>query len=259
MNKQLTLIFILIFSLSVFSQKNNQIKKYNINDKIDSLNRSELNQNLKIEKLNKLVNFKTDSLEKELLYFKVKEDYYSTALSDQANRFTLIISGILALLALLSFGLFKNEVSKIRLETDKKLSKHKKEIKKYKKQLLETNTDLKSAKGNLSTAIAKHFEKEKDFAHSFFYYVAAAKGHGESANEKANPEEASETNYAVCLSNIRLAMDSLDKIELEEDIETLKIKPELTQTYMDDVSKIENVEVRNKIAEVRVKFLKLIE
>ena len=129
MNKQLTLIFILIFSLSVFSQKNNQIKKYNINDKIDSLNRSELNQNLKIEKLNKLVNFKTDSLEKELLYFKVKEDYYSTALSDQANRFTLIISGILALLALLSFGLFKNEVSKIRLETDKKLSKHKKEIK----------------------------------------------------------------------------------------------------------------------------------
>ena len=258
MNK-LILFLILIISISVFSQNNNNLNKQSIKEKIDSLSLSKSKQNLKIEKLNNLINSKNDSLEKELLYFKVKEDYYSTALSNQANRFTLIISGILALLALLSFGLFKIEISKIRQETNKKLSKHKKEIKKYKKQLSETNTDLKGAKGNLYTAIAKHFEKENNFVNAFFYYLTAAKNHGHLPNKNLTQDKKSEKDYSVCQSNINLAMDSLKKIKSDDDIESLKLKLESSQKIMDFITNIESEKVKNKIAEVRVEFLKLIE
>jgi len=54
-----------------------------------------------------------DSLQRELLYYKAKDDYYSTALSDQSTRFATIVGAIIGLAALFGFGWFQRLVTKI--------------------------------------------------------------------------------------------------------------------------------------------------
>ena len=118
MIKNIFLLFLIIFTTTFYSQTKS----------LDSKNKKENLSEAKIKNIENLLKFKSDSLNKELLYYKVKEDYYSTALSDQGNRFTLILSGILAVFALVSFGAFKYEISNIKKETNQKLKIHKDEI-----------------------------------------------------------------------------------------------------------------------------------
>ncbi|MCK8492902.1 hypothetical protein M0L20_13625 [Spirosoma sp. RP8] len=65
---------------------------------------------------------RTDSLQKELQFYKIKEDYYSDAMSDQANRFSLLVGGLLALAGLLSWGVIKYEVVTLRKEVEEILT-----------------------------------------------------------------------------------------------------------------------------------------
>ena len=80
MMKNIFLLFLLIFTTTFYSQTKS----------LDSKNKKENLSEAKIKNIENLLKFKSDSINKELLYYKVKEDYYSTALSDQGNRFTLI-------------------------------------------------------------------------------------------------------------------------------------------------------------------------
>jgi|GEM_PF-2623542 len=257
-----TTIIIILLSISflTFSQNLGKNKITNLNN-TNHLNINKISHDSLLEKSKVLMNFKSDSLEKELLYYKVKEDFYTAALSDQANRFTLIITGILALFAIISFGAFKYEVLKIREETDFKLSKHKKEIKKYKKLLTETNNDLKGAKGNLSTSIALHFEKEKNYFSAFYYYLLAAKSHGEHNEniKKTDDADSTEDNiYTTCKTNLNLAMDNLKKITSDRDKESLEEKSTKIKKIMSDVSNLDNDEVKTLIAIIRAKFSEIL-
>lgn len=204
--------------------------------------------------------FKSDSLEKELLFYKVKEDFYTAALSDQANRFTLIITGILALFTIISFGAFKYEVLKIREETDLKLKKHKKEIKDYKKQLSETNIELTGAKANLSTSIAKYFEKENDHVSAFYFYLSAAKSHGERKwTDAIDSEESAKESFGVCLTNLDLAVNCLNNITTVKEKTKLKAKLSAVNKLLDLTHNFEDNKVKIVIAKIRITCLNLIE
>lgn len=54
-----------------------------------------------------------DSVQRELTYYKAKEDYFSGALSDQSSRYSLIVASILALAAIVSWtrvgGIIRNQ------------------------------------------------------------------------------------------------------------------------------------------------------
>jgi hypothetical protein len=252
--KKTILLLILLVNLSIFSQK---ISEQNTHKETHLITKNTIRDSL--SKKQESINFTRDSLEKEILFYRVKEDYYTTALSDQANRFTLIITGILALFAIISFGAFKYEVLKIREETDIKLKNHKKSIKEYKKQLYETNKELKSAKGNLSTSIAKYFEKEDDHANAFCYYLAAAKAHGESKKDKETLEASEEKPFGVCLINLGLSLDCLNKIESSKHKEKLKSNLTTILKAMDGIHNLNDNEVKKIIAEIRIKFLNIIE
>ena len=89
MNKLILIILLLFSSITLYcSPKNLDIE---LRDKIHKIETSQM-------KLNKT----NDSLSKELLYYKVKEDYYVTALGAETTRFALIISGLLAIIAIAS-------------------------------------------------------------------------------------------------------------------------------------------------------------
>ncbi|AUC20620.1 hypothetical protein BTO15_00150 [Polaribacter sejongensis] len=251
--KNITIISFLLFSLISFSQKQNLKEQINLlNKQVENINISNTEVKNQITELVGSSLEKNNSLEKELLFFKVKEDYYATALSEQANRFTLIISGILALFAIISFGAFKYEVSSIRKETSIKLNNHKKEIKKYKTQLKQTNLDLKGAKANLSTSIAKHSEKENDYSTAFQYYIIAAREHGQSSigrnKEIKNNDKSTEEIFNVCIINLNFALNSLQKMKPHQ----VEIKNEKIRKIIDDIYLFENEDVKNLIAKIRM-------
>jgi hypothetical protein len=257
MKKKIIILIMLLLTLPNFSQN---FKEQN-STKDNNTNQSTIGNDSLLKNPKETINFKSDSLEKELLFYKVKEDFYTAALSDQANRFTLIITGILALFAVISFGAFKYEVLKIREETDFKLKKNKKEIENYKKQLSETNIELTGAKANLSTSIAKYFEKENDHVSAFFYYLSAAKSHGESKWSKnvSESEEPEKKPFDVCLINLDFAIDCLNKITTTKEKTKLKLKLNSVNKIMDYTHNFDNHKVKKNIAKIRIAFLTLIE
>ncbi|WP_276976728.1 hypothetical protein, partial [Flavobacterium filum] len=191
----------------------------------------------------------------ELLYYKVKEDYYSTALSDQGNRFTLIFSGILALFAIVSFGVFKYEISNVKKELRQKLITHKSQINKYKKKLTKTISQLKSAKGNLNTSIALSFEKEKKYDQAFIFFIGASVGHGHKHNgkKKSNEENNNETkSFNTCIVNLKLALKNLELIKNPKENEIIKRSNDSIKKNLDKIYKIDNEEVKNIVSEIRI-------
>lgn len=255
--KKITLLFILLSLVSFSQNKSSDDELILINEKIDSLKLSKNNIEKGILALKEITNKRSDSLEKELLFYRTKEDYYSTALSDQGNRFTLIISGIMALFALISFGAFKYEVSLLRNETNYKLKKHKKEIKKYKDQLKNTNSELVAAKGNLNTSIAVHFEKEENYPQSFNFYLAAALNHAQSESKK--DEKDTDEIFKVCIINLECALVNLNKITSDDDKDLLKTIIDLCKITMDDISEFDDDKVKNLIAQIRLKSSSILE
>ncbi|OOG79003.1 hypothetical protein, partial [Flavobacterium sp. A45] len=131
----------------------------------------------------------------------------------------------------------------------------------YRIDLKETKTELKLAKGNLSTAIALHFEKEKDYVNAFFYFISASKGHGESSEEKKesnitnNPEK---KHYETCITNLNLASKNLKKITTDPDKEKLKTKVDSVKKLMNDIHKLNEDEVKNLVSTIRYELLTLL-
>ncbi|MFQ6599306.1 hypothetical protein [Flavobacterium sp. C3NV] len=253
MKKKILLLVLLSFSFSIYS-KNLSLKK-------ETTLNSTLEINNKLDDLEKLISHKSDSLNKEILYYRVKEDFYSTALADQGNRFTIIVSGIIALFSIISFGAFKYEIRKLHKQTDKKLNKHKNEISEFKKDLEETKTELKSSKANLSTSIALHFEKKKDFVSAFYYYISAAKSHGESSQEKKElniEHDLDKKHYQTCKNNLNLASENLKKISSNAEKEILKEKIKSIKKFMNDIQNLDDDEVKNQCSLIRIELLTVI-
>lgn len=242
--KNILSLLLLLFSTNFHSQTN-KLDSKNIND---SLYETKINNN------ENLLKFKSDSLNKELLYYKIKEDYYSTALSDQGNRFTLIVSGILVLFTLVSFGAFKYEISNIKKETNHKLKVHKDEINNYKKKLSKTITELKSAKGNLNTSIALHFEKEEKYGQAFIFYIGASVGHGHLYKEKKKKKQLGydeKKRFKTCIANLNLALKNLKLIENPKENEAINNSLDSIKKNIDKIYRFDNEDVKNLISQIR--------
>lgn len=93
---------------------------------------------------------KTDSLLRELQFYKVKEDYYassvSDALNDQTSRFGFILAVLLTVAGLISWGVIKWEVVAIK----KEVGSNKEENKKFNE---ENRERLKYSTGLLNVTI----------------------------------------------------------------------------------------------------------
>ncbi len=89
----------------------------------------------------------TDSLQRELTYYKAKEDYYAAALGEQANRFGLIIAGLLTFAGLVSWGWFAIQ-QRINIKNFQKSLAETKDF--VEKQIGETNTKYKKVDNELN-------------------------------------------------------------------------------------------------------------
>jgi hypothetical protein len=251
------IILIIFFSFKIcYSQSkvlNRNINEINI--KVEKLNQNINNLKIEINK-QKLINENSQNeiitLNKDLLFYKVKEDYYATALSEQSTRFALIVSGILALFALISFSGFKYETARIQKESDSKIIRHKKLLKNYSKKLKGTKGKLLAARANLNITIAVILKKEKDYSNAFNYYVSGAK-------DRIYKKKIEDDKSDVLLHNLNSAKEMLDKITNDEMKKSLLEKKDLINKYLTKISVIKNDEVQILCSKIRVKYEELIE
>ena len=166
--RNLTLSIVFLFILTdLFSQNNNS--------KADSIHFEKKMNHLiglvnDFDLENKQSKNKIKSLEEELLFYRVKEDYFSVALGEQANRFAMIIGGLLGILALLSFGGFRYELNRIIKKTDKRLNTQSLEFKEHKKYVVKIDKSLNATAANNFISIAISFQKEKNWVKSLQFY-----------------------------------------------------------------------------------------
>ncbi|NID13777.1 hypothetical protein [Fibrivirga algicola] len=96
---------------------------------------------LRLTQLEKVYQRRTDSLQRELLYYKAKEDHFANAVSDQANFFLAVFGGTLTLLGILAvfinLGYFRSQFDAIRADYTKRVSDNIKQLEDLNAQNLE--------------------------------------------------------------------------------------------------------------------------
>lgn len=161
-------LFFLLFITSLLAYSQSPLTK----DSIYLENRfNELNE--QIEKLQT----GNSTLEKDLLYYRAKEDYYAAALNDQTTTFTLIVTIILAFFAFFSWAGFHYEVKNYKAASDKKVKSISKLFKKSKKELVKLQTEHFRSEGNLAASISYTLREKKLLFESGYYSMAAADAH----------------------------------------------------------------------------------
>jgi hypothetical protein len=264
--KNIILLFVIFFFGISYSQT--KIIKKNITEsnlKIERLYQNIDSLKIKIKDQN-LINTNSlneiDTLNKDLLFYKVKEDYYATAISEQSTRFAIIVSGILALFIFISFRSFKYGVSKNTENTEKQIQKieqEKKELQKieqeyieFKDKLSETSDKFYGGKGNLYTSVSMYFESKKNYHHAFEYQILAAKSHGiHSENNSLKDKE-----YRACIVNLNLSLGHLKKESINKEY-LIKINGKTKET-LDELNSLQSDKVKDLIAEIRILFNKKI-
>jgi hypothetical protein len=270
--KNIIILFVIFFFGISYSQT--KIIKKNITEsnlKIERLYQNIDSLKIKIKDQNEIntnsLN-EIDTLNKDLLFYKVKEDFYAKAISEQSKRFAIIVSGILALFIFISFRSFKYGVSKNTENTKKtektkkqiqKIEKEKKELQKieqefidFKNKLLETSDKLYGGRGNLYTSVSMYFESKKNYHHAFEYQILAAKSHGIHSENNSLKDK----DYRACIVNLNLSLEHLKKESINKEY-LIKINSKTKET-LDELNSLQSDKVKNLIAEIRILFNKKI-
>ncbi len=260
------LIVLFVFPLILFGQnKNIDQKNKELESTVSEVKLSQDSLKFALRNLTehiKLQRNRADSLEKEILFYRVKDDFYSAALSDQSTRFTLIISGILALLALLSFGAFKLEVARIEKLFKKKHDTHESIIKRYEEQLKRTNNDLLRSKGNIYSSIALNFKKESNFMSCLQYHLLAAKVRSNFLLNRLSKNKSKSITKGIItniLANLEAGINAIEKIEIgSKDKEALE-RINVFKKHLNDINKVNSEDVKDLAGEIRLKLNDLVD
>lgn len=167
----------------------------------------------------------SDSLQRELQYYKVKEDFFNSALDEQSTRFALIIATILGFVGLISFGSIKLEIYRLKKEYQKEVKSVKNELQEYKKRVTKNESSLNITTGNTLAHIGLMFLDRKDYISSFEAYLASARAFSKTGklilNNEVEPRKDPPFKYAI--TNMKSASDALkEAIKFPKNIDIMK-------------------------------------
>lgn len=138
----------------------------------------------------------------EIIHYKVKEDYYAIALSEQATRFALIITGLLAFVSLASYSWLRFEKKRIY----KKLNKFRAEFNQLKKDHNQLESDIRATTANSYILISNLYKNDNKMVNSFIYMIKAVNYGIKSKNSK------SDNNSEPEIGNLKIALHILEQI-----------------------------------------------
>jgi hypothetical protein len=251
--KKITIIFLILTSFVQSQKLINPIKpsQQDLNDSLFIINDSlsvKKNEAKKII-LNSIKS--NESLNKELLFFKVKEDYYATALSNQADYFIFVITIILTLISLFSLGGFYYKINQLKKEYEITSNKNKKIIKKAKRNFNKMKYEYYSTRGNLNIIISRMFQKELRYDNAFLYTLLAAK------TRVLNKKQINK-NHTAAVSNLKSALSLLGKISSVDEKNNLLDQKKNIYKALKKISTSKVNEVISLGANVTVEFNNII-
>lgn len=206
-----------------------------------------------------------DSLNNQIDKFVAREDYLSVALEDQASRFTLIVSGLLAIAALIGYVSYKIELLRLKRFVNRKMTEHQKEFNRQKEKIQKLEGNLRISMANTFASVAYSFRKENEHGLAFDFYLRASRDHGlayitHRERIKHNPENKEKAekklveDLGVVNSCLEFALNDLQK--LSEGGNNSKSHTNLESVVSDitELYKINDKDIDLKIAQIRVKF-----
>jgi hypothetical protein len=254
---------IILLTLSIFTQFMSAQNPPSKSDSIYLENQiEEMNKYIEktMKKVENNVQSKIDSLQKELLYYQVKEDYYSDALVMQTSIFIVIITIGLTILSLLSWKYFKFKLNEIKEDVITKVRDQNNKIDKINEDINLSFREVYGTAGNLYAQLGKDYiEKNRLFfaitllLWSGLDYCKAYLYHIEYSGLASNPEgrhglSAAKMTYTLLLTALDKIKD--DKVQLAD----LKNKADEMLASLSTLSNIKDNKLMDLLAEVRTKI-----
>ncbi len=201
-----------------------------------------------------------DSLSKETFFYKVKEDYYSEALSNQTTMYGVMTASLLAILSIISFVTFKYELRNLKRTLEEKINKHvendKKQLGKYQIGLARSYVNG----GNVNQIVKIQYENNNELHGAAYYNLFAAYNHFLAAKEFLD----SDASDKIRISTSELALVKKILIETQSIVAKLNKEDVFAKSmainymfWMDEMSKSEDEELKNLVASVRVNLIPL--
>jgi len=206
-----------------------------------------------------LLQSKNDSLNKQIIIYKVKEDFYACALSDQSTKYSLITGSLLALLALISYASFKYEINKIKKDFELKICKHvetdKKIIDKHNEGLARSYVNG----GNSNQIVKESLENKNDLIGASYYNLFATYNHYLASKEFLNSN--AEDNVRIAESEMKLVKnllgETLDIIERLNSDNSYSHEQSLNfRKWLDKMAMSNDESIKDLIAKLRVNMVK---
>ena len=229
-----------------------------IDKKIDELNNTLSTIQSRYQSIN-------DSLEIEISKFQAREDYLSVALEDQASRFSLIVTGLLALAALLSYVGYKFELNRLKSKIEKQLENQKDDFKKYRNKIEGIDSSLRMSSANTYVTISTNFAKEEQYHLALEYSICAARDNSKSLlidielNKDADNVDSfkliEKDDCKTIIANLEYAIDMLTKVK-STNIDLHKthlseIKSNISEN-LSIINNVDNEDVADLVAEMRI-------
>lgn len=188
-----------------------------------------------------------ESLKEDLLFYKVKEDYYAAALSEQANRFSVIIAICFGLLALASFSWYRLEQRIINSKFQKLSSK----IESIQTDINKNENEINLLSGSFARYTSDQLHHKKEYYKSFLGYLFEALTLLKAADPDAK-------NYV--LPALKSSKEALEKLKDKPfQVNKLKDFEEATFQEIKEIEELGDLEVRQLCAEIRILFHKILD
>lgn len=114
------------------------------------------------------------NLRAEVDRHRAQENYYGNALDEQANRFALIVGGLLALGAFISWTEFRREVRAVRKSVANALDLQEQKRNEMERRMRDGEIRALRIQANLLSLFARLNSKQKDYWGAFIHHVLSA-------------------------------------------------------------------------------------
>jgi hypothetical protein len=204
-----------------------------------------------LEERNRLLDARLDSINAALTNHRSIEQFFDSALSDQAARFSLIITGLLALTGLLGYSGFRHEVSRLQRETRELFAAQEEKQREIDRRFKDTEGRVLMIGGNTARVVSDVYLTRKRPDEAFYHALHAASFHHKNYLLDSKKEKAKR----IAIKNLRDASRYLRLLEQEPSLrEKLRARLGPVKQLLIDLQEARDDELLNALAEIRIRL-----
>jgi hypothetical protein len=200
-----------------------------------------------------------DDLKELAKEHKIREEYFTSILDEQVQRFSLIVGGIVFLFGLLTFGNIRYEISRNTREIDERISVINAKYEEKLKKLDAMESKLFSVTANTFKLISHLCKTNGEKIYAFAYSMCVLENLVFRLNCKLDEKETKSVKELFGI-NLQLSEKLLKSIPIDyQHTENTKEADEIIISAFQTLVSLKDNETQNRIAKLRSTYLTLIE